>query len=98
MLIQKPIYPPVQLTSAQGVRPTAPEVRQTATSGAGVAGRSPAADSADVRTIPDESFASPNMQAALKAAEEARASLLAQGVTPTMSVSDAAKLIALLSD
>lgn len=98
MLIQNQSYPSVQVTAAQGVRQAGPEVRKPSAAGTDVASRSPAADSADVRTIPDESFASPNMQAALKAAEEARASLLAQGVTPTMSVSDAAKLIALLSD
>jgi hypothetical protein len=61
--------------------------------------RTPAApDTVSVPAIPDPSLESPSMQAALKAAEEVRASLLAQGITPTMSAIDAAKLMALLSD
>lgn len=57
-----------------------------------------APDTVSVPAIPDPSLESPSMQAALKAAEEVRASLLAQGITPTMSAIDAAKLMALLSD
>lgn len=55
-------------------------------------------DRAEVPSLPDESLASPSMQAALKAAEAARAQLLEQGITPTLSVIDTAKLMALLSD
>ena len=56
------------------------------------------ADSVSVPTMPDPSMESPSMQAALKAAEQVRASLLEQGITPTMSAIDAAKLMALLGD
>jgi|GEM_PF-4507340 len=55
-------------------------------------------DRAEVASLPDESLASPSMQAALKAAEAARAQLLEQGITPTLSVIDTAKLMALLGD
>jgi len=56
------------------------------------------ADSVSVPMMPDPSMESPSMQAALKAAEQVRASLLEQGITPTMSAIDAAKLMALLGD
>ncbi len=69
----------------------------TATAPSGRTSRAEA-DSVSVPTLPDPSLESPSMQAALKAAEQVRASLLEQGITPTMSAIDAAKLMALLGD